>query len=42
MVSTDPIDRQRATNAVNAAYSAMGKRELEILFIEKLWFKTSP
>ena len=33
MVSTEPIDRQRAANAVKAAYSAMEKREPEILFI---------
>lgn len=33
MMSTVPIDRQRATAAVNAAYAAMGEREPEILFL---------
>nr|WP_293108579.1 hypothetical protein [Okeania sp. SIO2F4] len=33
IVSIDPIDRERATAAVNAVYSAMGKKKPEILFL---------
>ncbi|MGB3510221.1 MAG: DUF6745 domain-containing protein [Microcoleaceae cyanobacterium] len=33
MMSTVPIDREKATAAVNAAYSAMGKRKPDILFL---------
>lgn len=33
LLSTDLIDRQRATSAVKAAYSAMGKQQPEILFL---------
>ncbi|MDJ0556907.1 MAG: hypothetical protein QNJ68_21165 [Microcoleaceae cyanobacterium MO_207.B10] len=33
MMSTTPIDRQKATVAVETAYAAMGKRKPEILFL---------
>ncbi|NEQ36263.1 MAG: hypothetical protein F6K40_08190 [Okeania sp. SIO3I5] len=33
IVSTDPINRERGTAAVNAVYSAQGKKKPEILFL---------
>ncbi|MEM1169964.1 MAG: DUF6745 domain-containing protein [Cyanobacteria bacterium P01_H01_bin.35] len=33
IMSTNPIDRERATTAVNTVYSAMGKKKPEILFL---------
>lgn len=33
-ISTEPIDRQKATEAVKAAYTAIGRQEPEILFCD--------
>ena len=36
-LSTEPIDRQKATEAVKAAYKLIGKQEPEIIYFYSLY-----